>query len=104
MPRLQWRHHPHGIGHRDERTLDRDTLTDATKALLAEASAGPPWIDPLGERHIPIVIDGETVGSLWEDDVDLTSLEMARYWPAPFGAKVQLAHDGKIIGMMRVHV
>jgi len=39
------------------------------------------------------------VGNLWEE-ADLAALQVAGYWAAPFGVKVELARDGLVEGML----
>ena len=102
MPGLH-SHRSHGARNHHHGDIDRDTIAGATKAVLDQATTGDVWVDPRGQRHIPILVGGAMVGSLWED-ADLATLEAAGSWAAPFGAKVELAHDGKVVGMLRVNL
>ncbi|MDA8275760.1 MAG: hypothetical protein M0029_10350 [Actinomycetota bacterium] len=103
MPGHPWHYGPHWGYYHSEVEIDREKVTEATKALLAKATTGDAWTDPHGGRHIPLLVDHEIVGNLW-DDAALTSLEVAAYWAAPFGVKAELSHNGRIVGMVWVNV
>jgi hypothetical protein len=49
------------------------------------------------------VFGNDVVGNLWED-ADLKGLEVGGYWAARFGVKVELVHDGKVVGMIWLNV
>lgn len=99
MPGYRWRYGPRWGYYHSDTEIDRDKVTAAAKTLLAQARKSEAWTDPHGGRHIPIIAaDGAIAGSLWED-ADLTSLEVAAYWAAPFGVKAELSRDGKTVGM-----
>jgi hypothetical protein len=100
MPGLHSRHR-HGAKRHGESEIDRDKVAGAARTLLDQATTGEAWIDPHGQRHIPILVAGAVVGSL-RVDADLAAVEVARYWAARFGAKVELTHYGEVVGMLRV--
>ena len=102
-PRLGWHYGPHWGYYHSEVEIDRDKVTEAAKTLLAKVHLGGAWIDPHGAQHPPILLDGAILGNLWEE-ADLTALEVAAYWAAPFGVKAELAHDKRIVGMLWVDV
>jgi hypothetical protein len=102
MPGLR-SHHWYGGRHHHEIEIDRAKVAGAARSLLDQATTGEAWIDPHGQRHIPILVGGAVVGSLWAD-ADLAALDAARYWAAPFGAKVELTHHGEVVGMLRVNL
>jgi hypothetical protein len=67
--------------------------------LLSKATRGTPWHGKWGSTHIPIVVDGQIVGEIWED-VDLKELKPAAYWLGKWGYKVELVKDGRVIGFL----
>lgn len=101
MPGLH-RYRRHGRAHcRGQAGISREEVAAAVRNLLGQATAGTPWTDPHGRRHVPILVGGTVAGSLWED-ADLSSLEVAGYVAAPFGAKAELSREGRVVGMVRV--
>ena len=98
-----WHYGPGWGYYHSEVDIDRDKVAQATKELLGKATTGDAWTDPRGGKHIPVLVDHEIVGSLWED-AGLGTLELAAYWAAPFGVKAELSHKGKVVGMVWINL
>ena len=73
----------------------------SARRLLATARKGRPFTTPRGVKRIPIEINGETYGTLWED-TDLGSVGLGAHWESQGGMRVELVRDGRVIGMMWV--
>lgn len=71
--------------------------------MLAKAKKGTAWTNPRGVKHIPIVVDDQIVGNLWQDE-DLSKLGVGGYWAGPFGQQAELVSDGRVVGMIWVKV
>jgi|YelNatPaOPRAMG01_1025707.scaffolds.fasta_scaffold00295_49 hypothetical protein len=99
MPGFGWKFGPRWGYYYADKELDRSKVETDAKALLAKATKGETWKDPRGVQHIPLVFGNDVVGNLWED-ADLKELEVGGYWAARFGVKVELVHDGKVVGMI----
>ena len=82
-----------------EKELDPSKVETDAKALLAKTTKGETWKGARGVQHIPLTVDSDVAGNLWED-ADLNSLEIGAYWAARFGVKVELVHDRKVVGMV----
>ncbi|MGC8471503.1 MAG: hypothetical protein ACP5PM_04335 [Acidimicrobiales bacterium] len=102
MPRAGWTYSPRW-DHYYSAELDRDEVTKETKAMLAKATKGDAWTDPKGRRHIPLLVDDQIVGNLWED-ADLAGLDLAGYWAVPNGVHAELASGQRIVGTIWVGV
>jgi hypothetical protein len=83
--------------------VDRTKVEAAVKTSLGKATKGKKWTSPRGVEMMPIVVDNEIVGQLWEN-VDPKTLTIGAVWPGPEGVRVELARDGKVIGMLWVKV
>ena len=79
--------------------VDYEKLKSDAKELLSKVNKGNEWKCGCGTTHIPLTIDNEIVGELWED-VDLSSLEIGSYWSSRRGTKVQLVSNGKVVGFV----
>jgi hypothetical protein len=79
--------------------VDRAKVEQAAKDLLARATKGAAWTNPMGIRHYPIVVDGAIVGNLWKD-VDLKSLTPGAHWFGKFGVNVELIYNGEVVGTL----
>ncbi len=99
MPRFGWRFEPSLSAYFSEKEVSRENVEKNVASLLAKATKGSPWKDPLGVTHFSILKDDEIVGNLWED-VDLKNLQVGSYWAGSFGIKVELVHNGRVIGML----
>ncbi len=99
MFKYQWKCGPRNGGYESENGGDRDKVVAALKKLLTSATKGDAWSNPNGTLHIPVLVDGDSVGNLW-DDVKLSDQKLASHWAAPFGVKVELSHDGHVVGMV----
>jgi hypothetical protein len=96
-PGFGWRYGPGFHGYYSGQELARDKVEAAVKAALAKATKGTAWTSPRGVKHIPIMVDGQIVGNLW-DDADLTKLEVGSYWAGPFGQHAELVSGGRVVG------
>ncbi|MEM3503828.1 MAG: hypothetical protein QW134_06360, partial [Nitrososphaeria archaeon] len=56
--------------------------------------------NPRGIKHIPLLLNDEVVGQLFDNVEDLKSMEVASYWVGKFGVKVDLAQGKKVVGML----
>ncbi|WP_439575105.1 hypothetical protein [Phreatobacter sp.] len=74
-------------------------IAERAKRLLATASKGRDWTTGRGVRRWPLMIAGEQQGTLWED-VDPRSLEVGDHWETGSGLRIELVHDGRVVGMM----
>lgn len=74
-------------------------VADRARRLLATATRGRSWMTGRGVRRWPLMIAGEQQGTLWED-VDPRSLRPGDFWEAGPGIRVELIHDGRVVGMM----
>lgn len=83
--------------------LPRDQVEAAVKVELAHASKAAVGRNPPGNAHIPILVDDQIVGNLWED-ADLSKLKVGSYWAGPRGQQVQLVKGDHVVGMIRVTV
>ena len=103
MPGFGWRYGPrfgaYYAGPESGTEIDRAKVEQEMRELFAKATKGTRWVDPRGVPHIPLALEGGVVGNLWEE-ADLASLEVASYWAAGFGVKVELARDGRVVGML----
>jgi hypothetical protein len=99
MPGFGWKFGPRWGSYYAEKELDREKVEKDAQSLLAKANNGDKWTDPRGIQHISLLVGHDVVGNLWED-ADLKSLEVGTYWAARFGVKVELVHDGRVVGMV----
>ena len=95
---------PHGWKHRKygyivEGTVNYEELVKKAKELLSKAVKGQTWACRWGSTHIPLLVNNQIVGKLWED-LDLNSLEIGAYWFARVGTKVELVHNKKVVGVL----
>lgn len=80
----------------------RRSIEDRARQMLVTARKGRSWVTPRGVTRWPILINDELRGSLWEN-VDLPTLGFGDYWQAGDGARIELTHDGRVVGMLWVH-
>jgi hypothetical protein len=100
MPRwFRWKHGPHWHGYYSENEVSRASVEKSAADLLKSATKGAAWTTPRGLQRIPLLVDHEIVGHLWED-ADLSGLEVGAYWAGPFGQKVELLKGDRVVGMM----
>ena len=102
-PGFGWRFGPRYGDYYSGRQVARDEVEAAVHIDLAHATKGTTWTNPRGVAHIPLLVDGQIVGSLWRD-ADLARLEIGSYWAGPFGEHVELIADGQVVGMIWVKV
>jgi hypothetical protein len=95
-----WRQGP-PYGYFSGTQVDRNKVDAAVKETLAKATEGKSWTNPGGVKLTPILVDNQIVGQLWEEG-DLKTLTVGSYWAGRWGVNVELAKDGKIIGMLWV--
>ncbi len=81
--------------------MAKNNVEEKTKEILTKAKKGKGWVNPRGIRHIPLLVEDEIVGNLWED-VELKSLEIGTYWEKPCCVKVELLAKDKVVGMLWV--
>ncbi|MDV3103510.1 GAF domain-containing protein [Thermococcus waiotapuensis] len=79
----------------------KEEIKAKTKELLEKASKGNAWRNPRGVLHVPLVVEDQVVGELWED-LDPKGLEVGAYWFGKWGTKVQLVKDGRVVGFVRL--
>ena len=73
------------------------------KQTLDKATKGESWTNPRGVKLTPIMVDNQIVGQLWVD-ADLKTLTVGSSWAGRWGVNVELAKDGKVVGMLWVNV
>lgn len=79
----------------------RRSIEERAKELLVSARKGRSWVTPRGVTRWPILINDEQRGSLWEN-VELPSLGFGDHWQAGDGLRLELTHDGRVVGMLWV--
>lgn len=79
----------------------RRTIEDRARQMLVAARKGRSWVTPRGVTRWPILINDEQRGSLWEN-VELPSLGFGDHWQAGDGLRLELIHDGRVVGMLWV--
>lgn len=85
----------------DSEELSEEQVEKDSKNLLAKVKKGEAWTDPTGVKHIPLLLNDEVVGQVFEEKVtDPKALEVASYWVGGFGVKVDLAYNKKVVGML----
>jgi hypothetical protein len=99
MRRFGWRYGPRWHHYYVDQEIDRATVEKKAKETLASATREAPWTDPRGVKHIPLTVDGQIVGNLWED-ADPKTLQVGGYWAARFGVKAELVHNSRVVGML----
>ncbi len=99
MPKFGWKFGPKWGAYYDKKEVTREQLEKEVASVLKSAGKSEPWQDPRGIKHFHILQNSEIVGNLWED-VDLKDLEVGSYWVGPFGKKVELVHDKRVVGML----
>jgi hypothetical protein len=102
-PGWGWRYGPRSYGYSSGIQVDRGKVDAAVKETLSKAAKAKTWFTPAGVKHIPILIDDQVVGQLWED-ADLKTLVIGGFWAGPWGVNVELVKDGKVVGMIWVKV
>jgi hypothetical protein len=97
-----WKYDPRWHSYHAGSEVVRERVEDNVKALLGKAKKDKAWTNPRGVKHIPLLVDDEIVGQLWQD-ADLAKLHVGSYWAGPFGQKVELIDGTHVVGMMWVH-
>ncbi|MDP2803032.1 MAG: hypothetical protein Q8O26_14240 [Phreatobacter sp.] len=85
-----------------ERVADSTAVAERVRRLLNTASKGREWTTGRGVRRWPIIIAGEQQGTLWED-VDPRTLGIGDHWEAGSGLRVELVHNSRVVGMLRLN-
>jgi hypothetical protein len=98
-PGFGWHFAPHMHGYYSGEALAREDVESAVAALLAKAQKGEAWTGRRGMRHIPLTVDGEIVGHLW-DDRDVSTLTVGPYWAGRFGTQVELVAEERVVGIL----
>jgi len=88
-----------GVVAAGERVADSVAVAERVKRLLAGATRGRAWTTGRGVRRWPIMMSGEQRGTLWED-VDPRGLGVGDHWEAGSGLRVELVHNGRVVGML----
>ncbi len=83
------------------RAVTPEEVRAQAREILSRAEKGPAWIGRCGRRHIPLILNGVTVGEIWED-VDPRTLEVGSYKYGKWGIKVQLVKDARVVGILRL--
>ncbi len=78
-----------------------EEIKSRAKEALQNASKGTPWQNFWGPARIPIIVNGQIAGQLWED-VDLSEVEIGTYVQGMWGTRVQLLKDGRVVGFLRL--
>ncbi len=79
--------------------LDYERIKNYVKDVLSRARKGNVWRCRCGSIHIPLIVNNEIVGEIWED-VSLDKIEAGPYWYGRNCGKVHLVYNGRIIGFM----
>lgn len=95
----QWKKGVRGYYDAGQDDIDPEKIEEKAKERLTNASKGEAWTGRCGCLHIPILIEKEVVGELWQDE-DLKRLEIGDYWSGHWGIKVQLVKDKEIVGFI----
>ena len=96
MPGWKWRG---GWAARVVEPANQESIKNRAREVLARAAKGTPWTSRCGVKHIPLIVDGTKVGELWED-IDPKSVEIGAYRIGRWGIKVQLIHNGRVVGFI----
>ncbi|AMQ19589.1 hypothetical protein [Thermococcus peptonophilus] len=88
-----------GMGPMSGMGTNFEEIKSRAKEALQNASKGTPWQNFWGPVRIPIIINGQIAGQLWED-VDLKEVEIGTYVQGMWGTKVQLLKDGRVVGFL----
>ncbi|QCK85621.1 hypothetical protein E8L99_07480 [Phreatobacter aquaticus] len=91
--------HPPRLDQTQYSQATREQVETSARQLLATARKGRPFTTQRGVKRIPIEINGETYGTLWED-TDLGLVGLGAHWESQGGMRVELVRDGRVIGMM----
>ncbi len=87
------------FGYTIDNELDYEKIKADAKALLEKATKGEAWRSHCGVLHIPLIVEGNIVGELWED-VEIKDLDIGTYWYGKWGIKVQLIKNGRVVGFI----
>ena len=99
MPGMGWRYGSRWGAYYTDKGVDRSKVERDTRNLLAQATQGDASAGSHVGKHIPLLLGGKVVGNLWED-VDLKTLDVGAYSVGSFRVKVELVHNGKVVGMV----
>jgi len=87
------------FGYVMEKEPNYEEIKATARDLLEKVSKGAAWKCRCGTLHVPLLIEGEIIGELWED-VDPKEVEIGAYWYGRWGTKVQLVKDGRVVGFL----
>ncbi len=96
---MPWKWKRGMYGYTLESDVDYERIKSEAKSILERAERGDAWQGKWGSVHIPIVVNGQIVGEVWED-VDLKELEIGAYSLGKWGRKVQLVKNGRVVGFV----
>jgi len=91
-----WRRRIYGYSTEE---VDYERIKSEAKELLSKVAKGNSWRCGCGTLHIPLVVNGQIVGELWQD-VDLGSIDIGSYWYSRKGRKVQLVSNKQVVGFL----
>ena len=80
---------------------ERAALEARARHILSQARQGRAWMTPRGVRRWPIMVGSQQHGTLWED-VDLRSVGLGDHWQAGWSSRIELMHEGRVVGMLRI--
>ena len=99
MKSFGWRYDESSNGYYTDKKVDRETVENKALQTLLNVTTGEAWTSPGGVKHIPIMLNDEPVGNLWEN-ANISELNIGTYWAGQFGIKTELVKDNDVIGML----
>ncbi|EHR78746.1 hypothetical protein OCC_05756 [Thermococcus litoralis DSM 5473] len=87
------------FGYMIESEPNYEEIKAKAKEVLSRVAKGAAWRCRCGSLHIPLIVEGQIIGELWED-VDPKEVEVGAYWFGRWGTKVQLVKDGRVVGFI----
>ncbi|WP_048147793.1 hypothetical protein [Palaeococcus ferrophilus] len=87
------------FGYTVEKEPDYEEMRAKAREVLSKAIKGAAWRCRCGSLHVPLVVEGQIIGELWED-VDPKEVEVGAYWFGKWGTKVQLVKNGRVVGFI----
>ena len=94
-----WRWKIGRFGYTTDSEPDYEKIRAEAKTLLEKAIKGEAWRSRCGTLHIPLIVEGNIIGELWED-TEIKDLDIGTYWYGKWGIKVQLTKNGRIVGFI----
>ncbi|WP_175059835.1 hypothetical protein [Thermococcus sp. 2319x1] len=94
-----WRWEVGRFGYMMEKESDCGEIKAKARDLLEKISKGATWRCRCGSLHVPLLIEGEIIGGLWED-VEPGEVDIGAYRFGRWRTKVQLVKDGRMVGFL----